>query len=59
MNVENAHGQIEADNGDLHGGCLLGLGLPEGKPIVALRCREREPSTSSSSGRSWPEADNT
>ena len=46
VNLKNVLGQIEADRAKLYCRWLL-LGLHDSKPILALRCREREPSTAS------------
>src|SRR4051812_34549889 len=47
VNLKNALGQVEADRANTHRGWLLARGRFDSFHTLALRCREREPSTPS------------
>ncbi len=47
VDLKNALGQINADSANLHSGWLLLLVVENDNHTLALRCREREPSTPS------------
>ena len=47
MDLKNVFRQINADGGNTHSGWLLLLVVPDENHTLALRCREREPSTPS------------
>src|ERR1019366_3832365 len=51
VNLKDVLGQVEADSGNLHGGWLPSLVVSLTASTLALRRREREPSTPSALGR--------
>src|ERR1700722_17117210 len=51
VDLKDVLGQVEADSGNLHGGWLPMLVVGMTATTLALRRREREPSTPSAKGR--------
>jgi hypothetical protein len=50
MDLKNVLGEINAHRGNSHSGWLLLFVVPDENHTLALRCREREPSTPSAFG---------